>query len=110
MHERELILASTSPARRALMDALGVPYRAMASDVDETVPVGTRPEDAVVELAVRKAAAVARRLPEAWVLGADQLVVVDGEALGKPADRDAARAQLRRLSGREHHIATGVCL
>lgn len=106
----ELLLASTSPARRALMDALGLPYRAVAPDVDESVPPGTSPSDAVALLAERKARAVHARFPDALVIGSDQLVEVDGEALGKPADRTQARAQLRRILGRPHRILTGVCL
>lgn len=106
----ELLLASTSPARRALLDALGLPYRAVAPDVDEEVAPGTAPRETVALLAERKARAVLERFPDALVLGSDQLVEVDGEALGKPAGRDQARLQLQRILGRPHHILTGVCL
>lgn len=106
----ELILASTSPARRALMDGLGLPYRAVAPQVDEDLPEGIRPREAVAQLAERKARAVAERFPQALVIGSDQLVEVEGEALGKPADRDQARRQLRRILDRDHHIVTGLCL
>jgi len=106
----ELILASTSSARRALMDGLGLPYRAEAPGVDEAVSPHLSAEEAVRELASRKAHAVQRRHPEAWVLGADQLVEVGGEILSKPEDRGAARAQLGKLLGRTHAIHTGVCL
>lgn len=105
-----LILASTSSARRALMDALGLPYRAVAPQVDEDLSAPTPPRTAVAELAERKAQAVAERFPDAWVIGSDQLVEVDGEALGKPRDRDQAREQLRRILDRDHHIVTGLCL
>jgi septum formation protein len=105
-----LILASTSSARRALMDGLGLPYRAVPPEVDEQVPEGTPGLRAVELLAERKARAVLARHPEALVIGSDQLVLIDGEALGKPADRAAAREQLLRLSGRRHQIATGLCL
>lgn len=106
----ELILASTSPARRALMDALGLPYRAVAPQVDEVLEPRTPPRAAVAELAERKARAVAERFSDAWVIGSDQLVEVDAEALGKPADREQARRQLRRILDRDHHIVTGLCL
>ncbi|WP_426750058.1 Maf family protein [Myxococcus sp. Y35] len=106
----ELILASTSSARRALMDGLGLPYRAEAPGVDETVSPLLSAEAAVRELASRKARAVHQRNPEAWVLGADQLVEVAGEILSKPKDRDAAREQLGKLLGHTHAIHTGVCL
>jgi septum formation protein len=64
----------------------------------------------VQQLAERKARAVHQRHPQAWVLGADQLVEVDGEVLAKPATREAARAQLGKLLGSTHDICTGVCL
>jgi septum formation protein len=105
-----LILASTSSARRALMDALHIPYRAVAPGVDEQVPPGTLVRDAVAQLAERKAQAVRARFPDALVIGCDQLVSLDGEALGKPANRERAKAQLERLSGRAHQIVTGLCL
>lgn len=105
-----LILASTSPARRALMDALRLPYLAVPPEVDEEVAPGTSAHAAVAQLAERKARAVHQRQPDALVIGADQLALVEGEALGKPPTRDAARAQLRRLLGRTHEIVTGLCL
>lgn len=107
---RELILASTSPARRALMDALKVPYRAEAPGVDEELEPGIPVEEAVRRLAHRKATAVLARHPEAVVVGADQLAAVGEERLGKPADRAAARAQLVRLRERPHRLVTGVCV
>jgi septum formation protein len=110
MADRFLVLASTSPARRQLMDALGVPYEAVPPAVEESVPEGTPVVAAVAMLARRKAEAVAAIRPGALVIGADQLVELDGAALGKPADREAAGAQLRRLRGRSHRIITGVCL
>ena len=106
----DFILASTSPARRALLDALGLRYRAERPEVDEDVPVETSVEDAVRMLALRKARAVAARHPGALVLGADQLGEVDGRPLGKPADRDAAREQVRALLGRTHRLITAVAL
>jgi septum formation protein len=106
----ELILASTSTARRGLMDGLGLPYRALPPEVDEVVADGTPVVQAVAELAERKARAVASRFPRSLVVGADQLVSLDGVALGKPADDAAALAQLRSLSGRAHEIVTGVCV
>ncbi|RKH09277.1 septum formation protein Maf [Corallococcus sp. CA053C] len=106
----DLILASTSSARRALMDGLGLPYRTEAPGVDEDVAASLSAQEAVRSLAARKARAVHERHPEAWVLGADQLVEVGQDVLGKPQDRDAARGQLQRLLGHTHAIHTGVCL
>jgi septum formation protein len=105
-----LLLASTSPARRALLDALSIPYTTEAPGVDEEIPPGTTPEEAVRMLALRKARAVAGRRPEALVLGADQLAEVEGQVLGKPQDRETARGQLRGLLGREHRLLTAVAL
>lgn len=105
-----LFLASTSPARRALMDGLGVPYTAESPEVDEAVPAGLSAEQAVAVLAERKARAVWARHPEAWVLGADQLGWFAGARLGKPVDRDAADRQLAQLAGKCHELWTGVCL
>jgi len=107
---KPLILASTSSARRALMEGLGIPYRAESPGVDEDVSPTLTAREAVQVLAARKARAVHARHPEAWVLGADQLVEVEGEVLAKPADRDAARRQLGKLLGHTHDICTGVCL
>lgn len=107
---RPLILASTSSARRALMDGLGLPYRAEAPGVEEDVSPTLSAREAVQVLAERKARAVHARHPDAWVIGADQLVDVAGEVLSKPADRDAARRQLGKLLGHTHDICTGVCL
>ncbi|MFY2563695.1 Maf family protein [Corallococcus terminator] len=106
----DLILASTSSARRALMDGLGLPYRAQSPGVDEAVAPHLSAKKAVRELAARKARAVHARHPDSWVLGADQLVEVAGETLTKPVDRDAARTQLGKLLGHTHDIHTGVCL
>jgi septum formation protein len=105
-----LVLASTSPARRALLDGLGVSYVAEAPGVDEEVHPGTPVEDAVRMLALRKARAVSARHPDALVLGADQLAEVDGRVLGKPDSREAARAQLGALLGRTHCLLTAVAL
>jgi septum formation protein len=105
-----LILASTSSARRALMDGLGISYRTEAPGVDEDVPPTLSAREAVQVLAARKAHAVHAWHPEAWVLGADQLVEVAGEVLAKPVDREAARRQLGKLLGNTHDICTGVCL
>jgi len=108
----DLILASTSPYRRALLDRLGVPYRAVAPDCDERAlaPTGAPAETVARTLAKAKADSVAARYPEALVLGSDQVVEIDGDILGKPGTPGAAVAQLRRLAGRTHRIITAVTL
>ena len=79
------------------------------ADVDETLPPGPV-ADAAAALALRKARAVAARSGDALVLGADTLVVLDGQALGKPRDAEEARSMLRRLRGRRHEVVTGVAV
>ncbi|MHB8416449.1 MAG: Maf family protein [Myxococcales bacterium] len=107
---RELILASTSPARRALLEAVGLPFRCEAPEIPETRPPGLAPADLAEALALGKARAIAKRYEEALVLGADQILLADGELLEKPKDVDAARAQLRRLRGKTHVLTTGFAL
>jgi septum formation protein len=106
----ELILASTSPARRALMDALGLPYRALAPDYAEDPSLSRDPVELARALARGKAAAVSRLYPGAWVLGADQVCAFEGEIWGKPRDAADAREKLERLSGKTHRLITGVAL
>jgi septum formation protein len=78
--------------------------------VEEDVSPSLSAREAVQVLAARKAKVVQARFPEAWVLGSDQLVEVQGEVLSKPDDREAARRQLGKLLGHTHDICTGVCL
>ena len=106
----EVVLASTSTMRKALMDALGIPYVVEAPGVDEVVPTGTPPQHAVALLAERKARAVYARKPKALIIGSDQLASLHGSTLGKPEDAKAARAQLASLRGRTHELFTGVCV
>ena len=106
----ELILASTSSGRKALMDGLGLPFRVVAPEVGEDVVEGTPPQHAVAMLAERKARAVYSRFPRALVIGSDQLVSLLGQTLGKPEDAKAARAQLGSLRGKMHEIFTGLCV
>ncbi|MEW6319941.1 MAG: Maf family protein [Acidobacteriota bacterium] len=105
-----LILASRSPRRAELLAAAGIPFEMAAADVDERVLPGESPERHVARLAAEKAAVVHARLGRGPVLGADTVVVVDDEILGKPVDASEAAAMLGRLSGRGHDVLTGVCL
>jgi septum formation protein len=89
---------------------LGIPYRVVVPDVDETYRVSEAPEAYVVRLARAKVGVVAAREPAALVLGADTSVVVRGEVLGKPASREEAALMLGKLAGRTHHVMTGVAL
>jgi septum formation protein len=101
-----LILASGSPRRRAILEQLGVDFTVEVPGVEELR--SGEPRQVVVENALRKARAVAR--PGERVLAADTEVVLDGEVLGKPADAGAATALLRRLSGRDHEVMTGIAV
>ena len=111
LHHHRLVLASNSPRRAELLRALGVSFQVRPVSVDETIRGGESPEAACVRLAVAKAlAAAASPEPEALVLGADTLVVLEGSALGKPRSNEEAREMLRRLSGRSHHVWTGLAV
>lgn len=107
-----LILASASPRRLELLRPVGVEPVVEPADVDETVAPGTDVSAAVLRLARAKAGAIAARHEgePALVLGADTLVVVDGQPLGKPRDRAEAAAMLGTLSGRGHQVLTAVAL
>lgn len=104
----KLVLASKSPRRSEILKNAGIDFTVRVADADETIPEGTSPEDAVVFLAARKALAVERAEDET-VLGADTVVVLDGEILGKPKDREDAFNMIKKLSGRVHSVFTGVC-
>ncbi len=104
----KLVLASKSPRRNEILKNAGIDFTVRVAEADETIPDGTKPEDAVVFLAARKALAVERAEDET-VLGADTVVVLDDKILGKPKDREDAYNMLRSLSGRVHSVFTGVC-
>jgi septum formation protein len=104
-----VILASASSRRRELLGRICAEFRVVPSGIEEVLEGAPTPA-AVAALALAKARAVAGRVGEGIVLGADTVVVIDGDALGKPADRDAARAMLRRLRGRAHEVITGVAV
>lgn len=104
-----LILASRSPRRREILARAGIPHVVRPAEVDESVREGEDATGYVTRLARAKAEAVEAG-PEDVVLGADTVVVLDGEILGKPAGLAEAREMLQRLAGREHEVITGVCL
>jgi septum formation protein len=121
-HPAELLLASASPRRRELIGLLGQSFRTMANDGEERdsapppavvaalpacpVPLATHP----TLLAWRKADAACAEAPASVIIGADTIVVLDGDVLGKPRDQAHARAMLRRLSGRTHTVYTGIAV
>ena len=103
-----LILASASPRRRELLASLGLRFDVMVAEVTEHEHPDTDPTVMVTHNSSLKADWVSARNPDAWVLGADTTVFVDGKALNKPVDLDDARRMLRLLSGRSHTVFTGL--
>ncbi len=106
----ELILASASPRRVELLGKITKNFRVQVSEVSEDLPQGITPRDAVEMLSLRKAMEVAKANPAALVIGSDTVVAIDDQILGKPTDKADACCMLRRLSGREHVVYTGVAL
>lgn len=104
----KLVLASKSPRRSEILKNAGIDFTVRVADADETIPEGTKPCDAVVFLAARKAMAV-ERADDEIVLGADTVVVLDDKILGKPKDKEDAFNMIKSLSGRVHSVFTGVC-
>ena len=105
-----IILASASPRRKDLLQQVGLPFVVVPSGFDESRIPKTRPETYVQLQAEEKAGDVARLHPADWVIGADTVVCIDGEILGKPGSLTEARSMLRRLSGRTHRVHTGFCV
>lgn len=105
-----LILASTSPYRRELLQRLRLPFECARPEVDETPLRGESPGQLVRRLAQAKADAIAGQHPQAWVIGSDQAADLDGRILGKPGGRAAAIAQLAAMSGRTVRFHTAVSL
>lgn len=104
-----LILASASPRRQELLQLIGLPFEVIPSDFDESTLELWPPDRHVLDSAAAKAENVAVRIEDGVIIGADTIVVVDQEVLGKPADEYHARRMLRMLSGRSHYVYTGVC-
>lgn len=107
---QELILASSSPRRRALLASLGLQFHVIPAELQEIPSPHEAAKDFVVRVAENKALLVGTRYPRAWVIGADTIVVVEGEILGKPRDREDAKRMLQRLADREHVVLTGYVL
>lgn len=110
MTATELVLASASPRRQELLRLVGLPFRVMPSDFDESTLALWPPEQHVIESATAKAEDVAALIDDGVVIGADTIVVADDQVLGKPVDEGDARRMLRMLSGRSHYVYTGVCV
>jgi septum formation protein len=109
-HETMLVLASASPRRQELLRNAGIPFEVQPADIAENPRPGEAAKECAERLAREKALAIARQRPHDCVLGADTVVVVDGQLLGKPSNAADAARMLRLLSGRQHQVITGVCL
>lgn len=105
-----LVLASTSPYRRQLLEKLSIPFCCDSPAIDEVAQPNEAPASLVARLSEGKARAVAEHHPGALVIGSDQVACLDTDILGKPGSLEAAHRQLRRASGREVVFYTGLCL
>lgn len=107
---KKLILASQSPRRLELLKQITDQFETVPSLVEEKLNYGLCPEENARTLARAKAERVAKNYPHCWIIGADTLVTMDQEMFEKPVDVSDAQRILRRLSGREHHVITGICV
>lgn len=108
--QRSLVLASTSPFRRRLLEKLGLPFEISTPVADESRHPNEPPEDLVQRLALKKAKAVQARFPDALIIGSDQVACIEDIVLGKPGDRTRAIEQLSAASGKLVSFYTGLCL
>ena len=108
--KKQFILASASPRRKELLRSAGLKFRIVPASVREKYISGETPRQHVRRLAQNKAELIAAKYPDAWVLGADTIVVVDGKILGKPKNKTQAKKMLQQLSGRTHKVYTGFTI
>jgi septum formation protein len=107
----KIVLASSSPRRKELLEIVGVSFGIVHPTADETVIGNETPEDFALRVSVDKASSVSMSLDERCVvIGADTVVVVDGEILGKPSDEVEATSMLNKISGREHRVLTAFSI
>jgi septum formation protein len=106
----KLVLASTSPYRRELLARLGVPFDVAAPDVDETPLSGESPDETALRLSLLKAKAVAKKYPDALIIGSDQVALLEGVQLGKPGTHEKAIEQLKSMRGRALEFHTALTL
>jgi septum formation protein len=110
LNKLKLILASKSPRRQELLRLMDIDFRIVLKEVDESYPVGLKSEEVAVYIAEKKAKAFDESVGDEIVLTADTIVCVNNQILGKPENAAHAIEMLQTLSGRMHHVITGVCL
>ena len=106
----EIILASASPRRQELLGLMGLRFRVIPSAFDESTVIPWPPDEHVLQSSKGKASDIAASVSDGVIIGADTIVVVDDQILGKPKDKDNARRMLKLLSGRFHYVYTGLCV
>ncbi len=106
----QFILASASPRRQELLRSVGLKFKTIPAHVNENYIKGESPNQHVRRLSFNKAMVIAGKYPDAWVLGADTIVVIDKLVLGKPKNKSQAREMLSKLSGRIHKVYTGFTI
>ena len=107
---RRVVLASESPRRRELMMLSDIPFMTANGHIDETLDLSEGLAKGVEKLACQKALHAMQRYPQEMIIGADTVVCLDGEILGKPKDKEDAARMLRMLSGKTHEVVTGVAI
>ena len=110
MNDKKIILASESPRRRDLLEQAGIDFIVIPSSINESVFAKEEPSNYVKKLSAAKALDIAEKYPEAWVIGADTVVAIDGIILEKPESREHAAKMLEKLSNRVHMVYTGFAL
>lgn len=107
---KPIILASRSPRRRELLELARIPFICEPSDIEEVMDESLPLNERIQQLAYQKALPIFEKHPDEIVLGADSIVYIDDEVIGKPKDEEDARRILRQLSGRAHQVTTGVAI
>ncbi|MEK7803873.1 MAG: Maf family protein [Deltaproteobacteria bacterium] len=107
---KRLVLASSSPRRKTLLEKIGLRFDICHSNIDENIKKGEAPEEHCLRLAEEKAKEAAKNVENGWIIGADTIVFIDNRILGKPSDVNEAREMLNLLKGRYHKVCTAFCL
>jgi len=108
--KQQIILASASPRRKQLLSSVGLKFKTVPAHVDENYLNGETPNQHARRLAQSKAKIISEKYPDTWVLGADTIVVIDGQILGKPENKAQAKKMLQKLSGRTHKVHTAFTI